>query len=156
MFRACVENNLLRIQDGDYGTEAGSMSSVNQKPCWDIGATLGRNKVPRRIKTSTSWTPNLWKTSPCHVTLRKQVGCCHCHPPAPNLLGRHLADQTGSPKGHVLFPQPCPLGRLTSHCKKQNKTKQNWTINSELKTSTQKREWDIWKCTGEKAGGVRR
>jgi hypothetical protein len=29
------------------------VSSVNKKSCRDDGATLGRNKAPRRIKTST-------------------------------------------------------------------------------------------------------
>jgi hypothetical protein len=53
---AIKNEKLVGIQDGDYGTETDSMSSMNQKPCWDAGATLGGIKAPRRIKTFTPWT----------------------------------------------------------------------------------------------------
>jgi hypothetical protein len=115
------------------GTEADSMSSVTPKPCWDARPTLGRNKAARRIKTSTTWTPSPWKASPRHITLRKQEGSHHHQMPAPNLLGRHSADQTGEHQASRGIPpatpgikQHRPLGRLTPPQK-------DWTINKELK-----------------------
>jgi hypothetical protein len=45
---------LREFQDGDESAEADSVSSVNQKLCREAGATLGRNKALRRIKTLTS------------------------------------------------------------------------------------------------------
>jgi hypothetical protein len=64
---------------------------------------------------------------------------------APNLLGRHPADQQLSTKHHTLLPQPppginqhSPLDRLTlPHKKKKKKKKKN--LNQELKTHTQYR-----------------
>jgi hypothetical protein len=53
------------------GMETESLSSMTPKPPWDVGAILRGNKTPIRIKLSTSWIPNPWKVSPCHVTLRK-------------------------------------------------------------------------------------
>jgi hypothetical protein len=42
-----------RIQDGDFREEADSVSSINQKSCRDAGATHGRKKLLRKIKTPT-------------------------------------------------------------------------------------------------------
>jgi hypothetical protein len=53
IFLACSRASKERIQDGDYGAEAHSVSSMNQKPYGDAGATLGGNKAQRRIKTLT-------------------------------------------------------------------------------------------------------
>jgi hypothetical protein len=85
--------------------------------------------------------------SPHHVTLRKQDGCCHHQMRAPNLLGRHLANQTGEHQASHGIPtatpginQPSPLGRLTPGKKK---------LNNKLKTSTQQREQKHWKPIGE-------
>jgi hypothetical protein len=144
-----------RIQDGNQGTEVDSVNSVNQKSCWDAGATLGRNKAPRRIKFSTPWTPSSWKASPHHFTLRKQEGCCRCQMPAPSLLGRHSADQTGECQVSCGIPpatpginQYIPLGRLTPPTKKKP-----W-INNEMKTSTQQRGQEVWSAP-EKGGRAR-
>jgi hypothetical protein len=90
-----LEDGRTRIQNGDCDTDAGSVSSINQRPCWDAGAMLGRGEAPGRVETLASWTPSPWKASPCHDTLRKQAGCHHlcCWPPVPDKLGRSSADQ---------------------------------------------------------------
>jgi hypothetical protein len=62
------------IQNGDWDTDAGSVSSVNQRPCWDTGVTLGRDEAPGKDETLAPWAPSLWKASPRHYTLREQVG----------------------------------------------------------------------------------
>jgi hypothetical protein len=88
------QNERRYFKDADDGREADSMRSMNQKPCWEAGATLCRNKVPRRTRTSEPWAPGPWEASLCHVTVKKQEGSC-CHQlVAPKLLGRHSADQT--------------------------------------------------------------
>jgi hypothetical protein len=56
-----------------------SMSSTNQRPCWDAGDILGWGKAPERAKILAPWTPSLWKASPCHDTLKEQEG--HHHGP---------------------------------------------------------------------------
>jgi hypothetical protein len=63
-----------RIQDGDWGTNADSVSSMNQGPCWDTGAMLGRGEAPGRVETFAPWTPRPWTASPCYDTLREQAG----------------------------------------------------------------------------------
>jgi hypothetical protein len=41
------------------GCRSRQHGSITHKSCWDAGATLGRNKAPRRIKALTPWTPRL-------------------------------------------------------------------------------------------------
>jgi hypothetical protein len=41
------------LKDGDKSTEADNVSSKTPKPHCDAGATLGRNKAARRMKTLT-------------------------------------------------------------------------------------------------------
>jgi hypothetical protein len=125
------------------------MSYVNQKPCWDPGTTLGRNKAPKRIKTWTPWTPSSWKASPSHVTLRKQEGSCHHQTLAPNLPGRHSAEQRG--KSQVSHSIPPATPGINQHSLLGTHTHKNW-INNKLKTSTQQREWSAV-STPEKEGG---
>jgi hypothetical protein len=71
--------SLESIYNGYWDTDTDCMISRNQGPCWDAGDTLGWGKAQVRAETSAPWTPSLWKTSPHHDTLKKQVGC---HPPA--------------------------------------------------------------------------
>jgi hypothetical protein len=142
------------------------MSSINQKYCWDTGATLSRNKAPRRIETSTLWTPSpealnsdtlKWKASPCHITLRKegsQAARCwlqtclgdiqQTNRWAPSITWyspSHPRDKPAKPPG-----QTDPL-----LCKR---TKQNKTKSKELNTNKQKREQGAV-GTQEKWGGAR-
>jgi hypothetical protein len=145
------------IQDGKWSTEADSMSFVNQGPCWDARAMLGRSEAPRRVETFTPWTPSPWKAFPYCVTLREQVECCHCHLPAPNLLGRWLADQTGKHQASRGIPpatyginQHSPLVRLNPTLQK----KYYWTINNKLKISAQQRG-GVAESTPEKRGRAR-
>jgi hypothetical protein len=62
------------IQNGDWDTEADCVSSRNQGPCWDTGDMLGWGKSTVRAKTSAPLAPSPWKASPCHNTLKEQVG----------------------------------------------------------------------------------
>jgi hypothetical protein len=98
-----LEKKVQRIQDGD------SVSSINQKFCWDAGATLGRTKAPRRIKNLTPWTPRPYKASPCHVTLRKQEGSLTVRCQLQTCLGDIQQANRLANKQHAVFPQP-PLG----------------------------------------------
>jgi hypothetical protein len=90
------------------------VSSGNQGPCWDAGDMLVWGKAPGRTETSTHWTPSSWKASPCHNTLKEQVGCC----PTTGLPDLRPA---GLPGRHLLAH--CPPTMLpptccwhTSHC----------------------------------------
>jgi hypothetical protein len=131
------------IQDGYYGVEADSMSSKTPKLHWDAGATLGRNKAARRIKTSTSWTPSLWKASPWHVRLRKQEGGHAARHWLQTCLWDIQQINRWAPSITQFFPshprinQHRPLGRLTQS---PLHTHKNLTINKELKTNTQQRD----------------
>jgi hypothetical protein len=123
------------MQEGNWGAEADSMSSVNQKSCWDAGVTLGWKKSPRRSKTFTPWTPSPYKASPHHIILNQML--------APNLLGRHSAYQTSECQASCNIPpatlginQHSYLGRLTPTLQKKT-----WRVNNELKTNTQWRGW---------------
>jgi hypothetical protein len=49
------EEDLGRIQNGDWDTDADCVSSRNQGPCWDNGDTL-------------SWNSSQWKATPYHNT----------------------------------------------------------------------------------------
>jgi hypothetical protein len=49
--------------------------------------TLGWGKAPERAEISAPWTPNLWKASPRHDTLKEQVG-------------NHSYITTACPSGH--------------------------------------------------------
>jgi hypothetical protein len=62
------------IQNDNWDPDADSVSSVNQRPCWDTGAMLFRCEAPGRVETLAPRILSPWKASPCHNTLREQVG----------------------------------------------------------------------------------
>jgi hypothetical protein len=90
------------IQNGNWDSDADSVSSVNQGPYWDAGATLGGGEAPGRVETLAPWTPSLWKSSPCHNTLRKQAGC---HPHAATNAS-HQLPATSSKHAWETFSRP--------------------------------------------------
>jgi hypothetical protein len=78
------------IQDGDKSADVDSMSSVNQKFCWDAGATLDRKKNQEESNLDTLNPQPIQSCSMLHW----ETGGLLCNEmPAPNLLGRHSADQ---------------------------------------------------------------
>jgi hypothetical protein len=148
-----LEDGRTRIQNGDCDTDAGSVSSINQRPCWDAGAMLGRGEATGRVETLAPWTPSLWGTSPCHDTLGPPPSRCQRWPPAPNVLGRPSADQTGESQASRSIPQP-PLAQhpwtvwSPLLAKKKILNKQwNW------KLAHSRRGGGCWKCTGEGGRG---
>jgi hypothetical protein len=131
------------------------MSSVNQKSCWDAGATLGRNKAPKRM---LPWTHSPYKTSPCHITLRKQEeedSCAvrhwlqTCLRDIWQITGEHQ-DSLGIPRATPVINQHSPLGRLTPPAPQKNL---NW-IHKKLKTNTQQKDWGAVSAL-EKGEGAR-
>jgi hypothetical protein len=64
------------------------VSSINEKSCWNFGATFGKKKKKKKKKNTKkkqkSNIPSPHKASPCHITLRNQES----QMPAPNLLQR--------------------------------------------------------------------
>jgi hypothetical protein len=146
-YKERIRNAKRRIQHGNWGTDADSMSSVNQEPCWDAGAMLGRGNTPGRVETLAPWTPSPWKTSPCHGTLREQMGC-HPHTATisscqlqtcfkdlqqtkqvsakPHTVSlRHPWDKPAQPPWTDWFPPPCKKKKPKTNL---NNEQQNWKL----------------------------
>jgi hypothetical protein len=100
--------SLERIQNCDWDTDTDSICYENQGTCWDAEDTLGWGKAPGIAETSAPWTSSMWKDSPCHDTLKEQVGC---HPPA-SPIGLY------SPTKPLSFslPGPQPQASLATAC----------------------------------------
>jgi hypothetical protein len=150
--------SIERFQDGDWGTDTDSMSSVNQGTCWDVEAMLGRGEAPGRVETLAPWIPSPWKASPHHHRLREQTGC---HPHAATAAGQQLQMCLGefqqtkqvSAKHHAVslshpWDKPVQLNPspprqtdpLAKKKKKNQKNKKNpEQSTTDLKTSTQRR-----------------
>jgi hypothetical protein len=80
------------IQDGNEGREADSRSSVNQKPAETLEPPLAEKNTKRNQGFNTlNPQPVQNFSAPCYT--EKTGGLQGCQTPAPNLLGRHPADQ---------------------------------------------------------------
>jgi hypothetical protein len=110
------------------------MSSINQKFCWDTGATLGRKKKKKNTKKNKNSTilnlQPIQSFSTPHYT--EKIGGLWLHKmPAPNLLGR--CRPTGEQISNMHIPtatpginQNSPLDRRTN----APHTQKNWIINT--------------------------
>jgi hypothetical protein len=128
--------NRGRIQDGDWGTEADSVSSMSQGPCWDTGAMFGGGEAPRRVETSTPWTPSPWKASPHHVKRTGGLLPATSSKPAWKTLGipNECPASRSTPPATPGINQHSVLGRQNPPPHTQKKIEKN-----KLKTSTQQR-----------------
>jgi hypothetical protein len=82
------------------------MSSVNKKSCWSH-TWQKKNTKKNQNFNALNHQPVQSFVMPRYT---EKTGGFLCHQmPAPNLLGKHSADQEMSTKHCVVFPQP-PLG----------------------------------------------
>jgi hypothetical protein len=102
-----------------------------------------QKKTTKKNQNSNTLNPQPVKSfsTPCYS--EKTGGLPHHQTPAPNLLGRHPADQQVSNQvvGGITTATPginqhSPLGRVTP-----TPQKKNWIIKKELKRNIQQREW---------------
>jgi hypothetical protein len=86
------------IQNGNWDTDSGCVSSGNQGLCWDIGDMLGWRKAQGRAETSTPWTLAHWRL--LHLTIHwknSQAALPRSHHPHAGPPGSRPAGPPGHP-----------------------------------------------------------
>jgi hypothetical protein len=119
--------------------DADSMNCVNHGTCWNAGAMFGGGEAQGKVETLALWTPNPWKASPHHDTLREQVRC-YLHAATGHqlqiCLGDHWQTKQVTDKHHPISlnnqcdkPAQPPWTDLSpTHKKKQVNKHQNWKL----------------------------
>jgi hypothetical protein len=107
------------------------MSAINQRSCWEAGATPGRKKSPRRIKTLTPWTttPTKLLHARWHWEERRATRLPHTgSKPAWETFGRPTGEQQASPSiptAMLGINQHSPWTDWPPHPTEQNKKNLN-------------------------------